>query len=82
MAAVAVVRDPRTWYGRPTHSVVITDPTGKIAFHGYTRRGASRLAPVLVALVGDRPVGALADILARVLALREPARGEEWTARL
>jgi hypothetical protein len=82
MAAVTVNRTGRTWYGRPTYSVTLADPTGKISFHGCGHTEAERLALVLAPIVGARPVGALADILAREVLLHEPTIGEEWTAPL
>jgi len=86
MLTITAVRKGRTWWGRPTFSVIINDPTGTIAFHDYSRREAESLVWTLGPIVGGRPVGALADILADILAkellLIEPTQGQEWTARL
>jgi len=82
MLTVTATRNGRTWWGRSTYSVTINDPTGTITFHGYNRREAVAMVRTLGPIVGGRPVGALADILAKELLLIEPTQGQEWTARL
>ncbi len=82
MPTTTVTRTGRTWYGRPTYSITIEDRTGKIAFHGYFRKEASALGAAVGALIGDRPVGPVAEIMAREIARLEPTPGKEWTVRL
>lgn len=71
----------RTWYGRRTWSVCTEDETGRIMFHGYTRRGAECRSRALTAAVGNRPVGPIANLMAQEL-LHEPRAGKKWTAKL
>lgn len=83
MLTVTAVRKGRTWWGlRSAYSVIINDPTGTITFHGFLRRDAKVLVRTLGPLVAGRPVGALADILAKEMLLIEPTEGQQWTARL
>lgn len=79
MLTVTVERRGRTWYGRPTFSVTIEDPTGKIGLHGYSRKDADGLAATLRTLIGDQPVGPIARLFASHFLGYTPEPGEEWT---
>lgn len=78
MATATVTRTGRTWYGRPTYSVEISDSTGKITFHGDTRKSAELLAKAMPLIVANRPVGPLSQIIARELLHIESSPGQEW----
>ena len=79
---ITVKRSGRRWLILPAYSVEIVDPTGKITFSGYAHVEALALAATLRPMIGNRPVGPIADILAKELTLREPTPGEKWTVRL
>lgn len=78
MATVTVIRNGRRWLVLPSYSVIIEDPTGKIGFHGNGARGARLLASALRPIVGNRPVGAMARIIAEELLTYTPGADEEW----
>lgn len=82
MPTVTVTRNGRTWLVLPAYSVTIADATGRITFDGYRRREAYALAAAVGSIVGDHPVGSLANVLAREIAHCEPKPGETWTVRL
>jgi hypothetical protein len=79
---ITVEPGARTWYGRRTFIVHISDETGNIRLHGYARREAEALARALAPIIGNRPIGALADLMARELLLHEPRLGQEWSMKL
>jgi hypothetical protein len=79
MPTVTVKRSGRRWLILPAYSVSIVDPTGAITFSGYSRVEAIALAITLRPMMGNRPVGPLAQIMAKELTLREPKPGEKWT---
>jgi hypothetical protein len=79
---ITVEAGGRNWYGRRTFVVHISDKTGHIRFHGFTRREAEILARGLTPIIGNRPIGALADLMARELLLHEPRVGQEWSLKL
>lgn len=82
MATVTTRPQGRTWYGRRAYSVVVSDPTGTLTFHGYrARKHADLLGSALRVIIGNRPVGALTVLLGRELLLIEPSIGQEWTKR-
>lgn len=74
---ITTPRTGRTWYGRPTYAIRFEDPTGHITFHGYSARAAAKAARILTPIVGTRPIGALADEVARVMGLN-PEVNKEW----
>jgi hypothetical protein len=78
MATITVTRTGRRWVILPSYSVIIQDSTGKIGFHGNGRKGARLLAAALRPIVGNRPVGPMATIIAEELLTYTPGAGEEW----
>lgn len=62
----------------PMYKVTLTDRTGKMSFTVPTRARAERLADQLTALVGSRPVGPIANLIASDLGFT-PKTGQEWT---
>jgi hypothetical protein len=77
MLTIRTERAGRTWYGRPAYKVVIEDATGRITFGKYPRKDAEFVADVARPLVGDRPIGKLANEIARMYDV-DPIPGEIW----
>jgi len=78
---IEVKAGARTWYGRRTFIVHISDETGNIRFHGYARKEAEAMARGLAPIIGNRPIGPLANLMARELLLHEPRPGQEWSLK-
>lgn len=80
-AKITAARTGRTWYGRPVYAVTLTDSTGQLIFNGFTRRDATMLTTIFAPLVGNRPIGAIANIIATQVIPEGPRPGRPWNIR-
>jgi len=81
MPTITVIRRGRTWYGRPTYSVIVEDPTGRIGWHGFSRRDAVGMARTFGPIMSGRPVGEIALMLAQIMAADTSIPDSEWTVK-